>query len=86
MRCSWRCFAGKLGEDGAEHSFLAVGDGGSKRLSARWVVDATDAPLGRVASEVATLLRGKLKPTFAPHVDGGDYVIVVNVERVAVAY
>ncbi len=49
-----------------------------------WVVDATDAPLGRLASEVATLLRGKLKPTFAPHVDGGDYVIVVNVERVAV--
>ena len=49
-----------------------------------WVVDAADAPLGRLASEVATLLRGKLKPTFAPHVDGGDYVIVVNVERVAV--
>ena len=47
-----------------------------------WVVDATGAPLGRVASHVASLLRGKHKPTFAPHVDGGDYVIVVNVERI----
>lgn len=49
-----------------------------------WVVDASDLPLGRVASEVASLLRGKHKPTFAPHVDGGDYVIVVNSEKVAV--
>ena len=49
-----------------------------------WVVDAADAPLGRVASEVATLLRGKHKPTFAPHVDAGDYVIVLNADRVAV--
>jgi len=49
-----------------------------------FVVDATDLPLGRLASEVATLLRGKHKPTYAPHVDGGDFVIVVNAERVAV--
>lgn len=49
-----------------------------------WVVDATDLPLGRVASEVAKLIRGKHKPTFAPHVDGGDFVIVVNAEKVAV--
>lgn len=49
-----------------------------------WVVDAADLPLGRVASEVAVLLRGKHKPTFAPHVDGGDYVVVLNVERVGV--
>ncbi|MFZ0626759.1 MAG: 50S ribosomal protein L13 [Acidimicrobiia bacterium] len=48
------------------------------------VVDATDLPLGRLASEVATILRGKHKPTFAPHVDGGDFVIVVNAEKVAV--
>jgi large subunit ribosomal protein L13 len=48
------------------------------------VVDATDLPLGRLASEVATLLRGKHKPTFAPHIDGGDFVIVVNAEKVAV--
>jgi large subunit ribosomal protein L13 len=49
-----------------------------------WVVDAADLPLGRVASEVAVLLRGKQKPTFAPHVDGGDYVIVINADRIAV--
>ena len=48
------------------------------------VVDATDLPLGRLASEVATILRGKHKPTYAPHVDGGDFVIVVNAEKVAV--
>lgn len=49
-----------------------------------WVVDATDLPLGRLASEIAQILRGKDKPTFAPHVDGGDFVIVVNAEKVAV--
>ncbi len=49
-----------------------------------WVVDATDLPLGRLASEVAKLIRGKHKPTFAPHADGGDFVIVVNAEKVAV--
>ena len=48
------------------------------------VIDATDIPLGRLASGVAQLLRGKHKPTFAPHVDGGDFVIVVNAEKVAV--
>jgi large subunit ribosomal protein L13 len=48
------------------------------------VVDATDLPLGRLASEVANILRGKHKPTFAPHMDGGDFVIVVNAEKVAV--
>jgi large subunit ribosomal protein L13 len=49
-----------------------------------WVVDATDLPLGRLASEVARLIRGKHKPTFAPHVDGGDHVIVVNATKVAI--
>ncbi len=48
------------------------------------VVDAEHIPLGRLASEVATLLRGKHKPTFAPHVDGGDHVIVINADKVAV--
>ena len=48
------------------------------------VVDANDLPLGRLASEVAQILRGKHKPTYAPHVDMGDYVIVVNCEKVAV--
>ena len=49
-----------------------------------YVVDATDLPLGRLASEVATRLRGKHKPTYAPHVDGGDFIVVVNAEKVAV--
>jgi large subunit ribosomal protein L13 len=49
-----------------------------------WLVDASDLPLGRLASEVATILRGKHKPTFAPHMDMGDFVVVVNAEKVAV--
>jgi large subunit ribosomal protein L13 len=55
-------------------------------LAARqwWVVDARNQPLGRVASQVASLLRGKHKPTFTPHVDTGDFVIVVNVAEVKV--
>ncbi|GLW05602.1 50S ribosomal protein L13 [Microtetraspora sp. NBRC 13810] len=48
-----------------------------------YVIDATDVVLGRLASHVATLLRGKHKPTFAPHVDTGDFVIVVNADKVA---
>lgn len=48
------------------------------------VVDATDLPLGRLASEIAQILRGKHKPTYAPHVDVGDHVVVVNAEKVAV--
>ena len=48
-----------------------------------YVIDATDVVLGRLASQVATLLRGKHKPTFAPHVDTGDFVIVVNAEKIA---
>ncbi len=47
-----------------------------------WVVDATDKPLGRLASEVATRLRGKHKPTYTPHVDTGDFVIVVNAAKI----
>ncbi|MET0411901.1 MAG: 50S ribosomal protein L13 [Polyangiaceae bacterium] len=43
-----------------------------------WLIDAKDQPLGRVASQVASLLRGKHKPTFTPHVDTGDFVIVIN--------
>ena len=50
-----------------------------------FVVDATDLPLGRLASEVAQILRGKHKPTFAPHMDGGDHVIVVNADQVYVS-
>lgn len=47
-----------------------------------YVVDATDMPLGRLASQVASILRGKNKPTFTPHVDTGDYVIVINTDKV----
>lgn len=47
------------------------------------VIDATDVVLGRLASQAATLLRGKHKPQFAPHVDTGDFVIVVNADKVA---
>jgi large subunit ribosomal protein L13 len=47
-----------------------------------WVVDATDKPLGRLASEVARILRGKHKTTFTPHVDTGDFVIIVNAGKV----
>ena len=49
-----------------------------------WVIDAKNQPLGRLASRVATLLRGKHKPTFTPHVDTGDFVIVVNAAQVKV--
>ena len=46
------------------------------------VVDATDVPLGRLASTVAQIIRGKHKPTFTPHMDGGDFVIVLNASKV----
>ncbi len=50
----------------------------------RWhVIDATDVVLGRLASQAAILLRGKHKPIFAPHVDTGDFVIIVNADKVA---
>ena len=47
-----------------------------------WVVDASDKPLGRLASEIAAVLRGKHKPIFTPHVDTGDFVVVVNCAKV----
>ena len=47
------------------------------------VIDATDVVLGRLASQAATLIRGKHKATFAPHADGGDFVIIVNASKVA---
>jgi len=49
-----------------------------------WVVDAEGLPLGRLASEVASVLRGKNKPTFAPHFDMGDFVVVINAAKVEV--
>lgn len=46
-----------------------------------YVIDATDLVVGRLATQVATMLRGKHKPTFTPHVDTGDYIIVVNADK-----
>lgn len=48
-----------------------------------YVIDAHDVVLGRLATHAAALLRGKHKPTFAPHVDGGDFVIIINADKVA---
>ncbi len=56
-----------------------------KSIERDWyVVDATDQRLGRLASEIAQILRGKKKAEFTPHLDTGDFVIVVNAEKVAV--
>jgi len=54
-------------------------------IERKWyVVDATDKTLGRLASEIAKVLRGKNKAIFTPHIDTGDYVIVVNAEKISV--
>ena len=54
-------------------------------IERKWyVVDAADQTLGRLASEVASVLRGKKKPIFTPHIDTGDYVIVINAAKVKV--
>ena len=47
-----------------------------------YVIDATDKTLGRLASQIAVILRGKHKPTYTPHVDTGDHVIVINAEKI----
>jgi large subunit ribosomal protein L13 len=49
-----------------------------------YIVDASEAPMGRVATKVATLLTGKGKPTFTKHIDTGDYVVVINAEKIVV--
>lgn len=48
-----------------------------------FIVDAANKPLGRLASEIARVLRGKHRPTYTPHVDAGDFVIVVNADKIA---
>lgn len=54
-------------------------------VSRRWVlIDASTAPLGRVATEISKYLIGKYKPTYTPHIDGGDYVVVINAEKAVV--
>ena len=56
----------------------------NESVERKWyIVDATDLVLGRMASDVAVVLKGKHKPTFTPHIDGGDYVVIVNAEKVA---
>lgn len=58
----------------------------ASNIERKWyVVDAEGQTLGRLAAEVAKVLRGKHKPTFTPHVDTGDYVIVVNAEKIKVS-
>lgn len=55
------------------------------KIERKWyVVDATDYTLGRLASEIAKVLRGKNKPEYTPHIDTGDYVIVVNADKIKV--
>jgi large subunit ribosomal protein L13 len=54
-------------------------------VTRRWIlVDASEAPLGRVAAQIATYLIGKYKPRYTPHIDGGDYVVVINAEKAVV--
>lgn len=54
-------------------------------VTRRWIlIDASEAPLGRVATKIATYLTGKYKPTLTPHTDGGDYVVVINAEKAVV--
>ncbi|HDD6800871.1 TPA: 50S ribosomal protein L13, partial [Staphylococcus aureus] len=55
----------------------------ANEVERKWyVVDAEGQTLGRLASEVASILRGKNKPTFTPHVDTGDHVIIINAEKI----
>lgn len=54
-------------------------------VTRRWIlIDASEAPLGRVATQIATYLTGKYKPSYTPHIDGGDYVVVINAAQAVV--
>ncbi len=58
----------------------------ANEIQRKWyVIDATDKPLGRLASQVAQVLTGKNKPTWTPNVDCGDYVIIINAEKVGLS-
>src|SRR5690606_23971915 len=75
LDCSERNVGGKL----MRTTYMAK----ANEVERKWyVVDAAGQTLGRMASEVATLLRGKHKPIFTPHVDTGDYVIIVNADKI----
>ena len=84
-----------LPKQSKEHELLEVDNTGGKtmktymanpdKIERKWyVVDADGQTLGRLASEVAKVLRGKNKPVYTPHIDTGDYVIIINAEKVAV--
>ncbi|MBC77393.1 MAG: 50S ribosomal protein L13 [Halobacteriovoraceae bacterium] len=62
-----------------QKSFVARKEDADKKW---WVIDATDVVVGRLASEVATLLRGKHKPTFTPNQECGDFVVVTNADKI----
>lgn len=65
-----------------QKSFMAKAD----ELEKKWfVVDATDCVLGRIASDIAMILMGKHRPTYTPHVDTGDYVVVTNAEKIVMS-
>ena len=70
----------------ANRAFAATKSVSADQVERRWyVVDAEDLILGRLATRIATVLRGKHKPSFTPHSDTGDHVIVVNAEKVALS-
>lgn len=71
----------RKGEIERVEKFVVAPDG--SRLERKWyLVDATDVPLGRLASQIARILMGKHKPTYTPHVDTGDFVIIINASKV----
>ncbi len=54
-------------------------------VTRRWIlIDASEAPLGRISTQIATYLTGKYKPSYTPHIDGGDYVVVINAAQAVV--
>ena len=66
-----------------DESFLRTRSTKQDEVIRKWhIVDATDKTVGRLATEVARVLRGKHKPTFSPHVDTGDFVVVINAAQV----
>ncbi len=67
----------------SSQSTFTANKASAEKTQVWFVVDATGKPLGRLASEIASVLRGKHKPTFTPHVDTGDFVVVVNADKVA---
>lgn len=68
-----------IGEESPVNTFMAK----ISEVDRQWyVIDATDLVLGRLSTQVALMLRGKHKPTFTPHCDTGDYIIVINAEKI----